>query len=102
MINETEISRLARKYGFKYQFVGDSVLVNSKLDEWLIQVETNRIKPYILRHCPRTVRGCKYHRQHRFYDLNFLFKSIKNHDNYYLYKKFKKLDRINKLLKRKC
>lgn len=97
MFDELEVKRLAQKYNFKCQIINDKILIKSKLDNWLVEVNVGCPKPYVLRHHSSNSCSCHYHRQRQFYDLPFLFKSIKQHDDYLLYGKHRRLERMKRL-----
>jgi hypothetical protein len=100
MFNELEVSSLAKKYRFQYHIINNRILIRSRFDNWLVETDTRSSRPYVLKHQSSNMRSCHYHRQRRFYDLQFLFQSIKRHDDYQLHGKYKNLDNMKKLLKK--
>ena len=107
LINVTEIKQLSNQYGFKCNVLGDKVIINSKLDNWVAEVKDQG--QIILYHQDKGTKKYRHHRQginkkkfqsnRVFYDFPFIFKSIQSHDDHKLNRDYKKMRRIDMLLK---
>ena len=80
MINKVEIKNLAKKYGFKCKILNNIVLIESKYDSWYVECREYDKFPLVLYHQNRRYDKNKYHKQRKFKDFQFLFKSIHEHD----------------------
>ena len=95
--NEIDISFLKYKckvLGFKYEIHPESIEVRSQFDDWFFTYNKNMEKRYSLYHMNKkriirrrtNYKESSYHSQRKFYDLEFMLKSIKEHDEYKLWK----------------
>lgn len=89
-----KVEQLAEKYNLKCRCFYDRIYINSKRDEWIAEIE-NDGKLTLLHVEKLTKRHKGKHRGHfqkknnnnprKFYDFNFMFQSIIDHDNYKLF-----------------
>lgn len=94
MISELEIKKECSKYGFKYHYVNNScVFITSKFDEWYVEYIGGK-KPLQLYHKNTRYDVTKHHKQHRFKDVPFMIKSIKQHDDHFLNCGYSRMERL--------
>ena len=84
-MNSEDLQKLANKYNLRIQVLPSAILVNSKINEWVIELDCkNNI---ILYHFNNPRRKCRVHRQIKFCSENntntydFVFKYIIGHDD---------------------
>jgi hypothetical protein len=83
-----EIKQLAQQYGYKYRYLDtNTVEIISKLNEWVCCIRPTYIE---WKHKNRYHDTAHYHPQRICYDFEFIFKSIKTHEQYEFNKSFKK------------
>ena len=99
MISEVEMYELARDYGFSVQKVNEDVfLLKSKHDNWMVEYQYGRARPFVLKHKNKRHQIHKYHYQHDFLDLPKALWSMMTHDNNRVCRHHNPLRRIDKLL----
>lgn len=88
MIDMTLIQNLNKAYNFKIKQIAQNILyIDSGLDEWILEIDKkihSLHKNISLRHGNWKRNKGKFHRQREFYDLEYAFKSIYDHENRYL------------------
>ena len=84
-MNNEDIKQLAKSYNLRVQELPNAILVYSKLNEWMIEVDGyNNIKLYNFNNPRRT---CRTHEQIKFYRKNkvnsfdYVFQYINGHDD---------------------
>ena len=101
--NELEVIKLAKKYGLSIQFVNsDTLTIKSPINSWYCNINKDANKLELLHFNKKNNKSGKMHKheQRKFYDFEFMFRSIKDHDKYKGYgEKYNYLDKIDYLLK---
>ena len=104
-LNREKIEKLCKLHNYKYKILGDKILISSMLDEWCAVVEDH--KKIVLYHSNGTKRvkgknksSHRHHQQRIYRDLEYMFESIRKHDNWKLNKDYKKHKRIDDLFKK--
>lgn len=95
-MNEKEIIELGKSYGVSVSIVGNCAYLHTLGDsDWYFNLDGIKTKQIVLYH--KNSKGSKkYHRQRLYYDLDFLFKSIRDHENF-VYTPYRKPSRMDKI-----
>ena len=93
----TRVESLCKKYNYKHKVIGNTILINSYLDEWYAEVLDQNL--VMLYHKNKTKKKNKHHKQRNYRDFEFMFESIRKHDAWKLNKDYNKFKRIDDLFK---
>lgn len=80
MFDEREVQKLNTIYNFKKCTVFyDTIYISSEFDEWIAEHKGNHIK---LKHKNKKAQKTRSHHQRNYFDLPYMFNSIKEHDDF--------------------
>lgn len=99
--NIVEVNKLNEKYNYKIKsFDNTTIYIETKTDNWYAETINGKVFLY---HKNTKFDLNNYHFQRKYNKLHHMFDSIDNHKFGYKYiNKFKKMDRIDYLLKCAC
>ena len=84
-MSSEDIQQLAKNYNLRVQVLPQSILVYSKMNEWLIEIDDR--DNIILCHFNNPKRSCRVHQQIKFHSNNnvnnydYVFQYINGHDD---------------------
>lgn len=97
MINIKDIEEKAKEYGLTCQCYNNVVYIQSKYNNWYAEIVSNN--HIVLHHQNRDRNKSQYHKQRDYKDFDFMFKSIREHDEYKIGRRSFYNSRIGKLYK---